>query len=85
MDNGPRAVDDILDKLINNSQNRARSVVHNFVEHVMLDRLRRDVIGEIFYAYITNYFDTEIATEGFTKRLLTSSLFIAWITTDVRQ
>lgn len=49
----------------------------------MLDLFRKGVIGATLDAHITNYFNIDVVANKFSKRFLTSSLFISPITTFV--
>lgn len=66
-----------------NSQSGIRSVVYDVDEQLMLDLLRKDVIGEKLDRHIAKFFDTEAATDGLSKKLMTSSSFMAPIATFV--
>lgn len=52
------ALDEALPIALHNTQSEVRSVVYNRVEQIMLDLLRKAVIGEILDAHIMNYFNT---------------------------
>lgn len=67
---------EVLRKTFHNTQNGVRSEGHNFVEQVMLDLLLKHVIRETLFAHIAKFVDTDEASEGLSKRELTSSCFM---------
>lgn len=75
--------EDILSNSFYNVQNGIWSVMYELVEHVMLELLCKDVIGEKFHAQIAKFFDTDVAVEVLSKWMLTFRLSIAPITTFV--
>lgn len=62
-----------------NAQSGVQSVLYNFVEQVLLDLLRKEVIEETLDAHVTTFFDTDEAAKGLSKRLLASTFFMALI------
>lgn len=77
-------LDDIFWKSLHNAQSGTRSVVYNFVDRAMLDLLRKDIIGETLDARIAKIFDTKAAADKFSKKLFTSTSFVARIGTFLR-
>lgn len=71
--------------LYNEAQTDIRSVFDSVVEQVMWDLKPKDVIGETLDAHIANFFDTNAAAEGLSKRLLASSPFMVPIATFMRR
>lgn len=67
------ALDDVLRKMLHNTQRGVQSIIYNFVEQVVLDLLLKDVIGKSLNAHTLKSFDTDASAEGLRKRLLTSS------------
>lgn len=58
------SLENILRESFHNWQSGIRSVVYNVLEQVILDLLRKDVIGETLEAHIGKVFDTDEAAEG---------------------
>lgn len=79
-----KALDEALCKNLHSAQSDVQYVVNNIVEHVMLDLLRKDVIGKNFDAHIAKLFETNEPGEELLKRLLTSTSFITRTATFVR-
>lgn len=69
-------LNNILRTSFHNAQSSIRSVVYNVFEPAMLNLLGQDVIDETLDAQIAKFFDTDAATEGLSKRLLTWSSFM---------
>lgn len=78
------SLDDIPRTSLPNWQGRIGYVVYILVELVMLDLLRKEVIGDMLDSHTANYFKTDIGPDKQSKRLLTSRLFRAQIVTFVR-
>lgn len=78
-------LDEVLHKMLRNTQHRVRYTVYNVVYYNVLDLPRRDVIEENLHALIKMYFDTEAGAKELLNNLLTSSSFRAPITTFVRR
>lgn len=79
------ALDDVLCKTLHNTQSGVRYAVYTVVEQVMLDLLRKDVIGGKSDTHSAKFFDMDQAIKRFSKRLGTSTSFIAPIATLVRR
>lgn len=77
------SLDDIPCTSYCNAQSGIRSVVYRVLEQVMLDLLRKDVIEETMDAHIAKVLNTYAAADEISEKLLTSSSFIAPITTFV--
>lgn len=71
------ALDGVLHKTFHNTQSGVRSVIYNIVEQVLLDLLHEDDTKETLDAHITNLFSTCEARAGLSKKLLTSTTFMA--------
>lgn len=78
-------MDDTLYLSYHKAQSGIRSVLYNVMEQEILDLLRKKVIGETLNAGIAKFFDTDAAPVRLSKKLLTSSSFMALITTFVRR
>lgn len=79
------ALDDVLRRTLYDAQSGVWSVVYKVPDQVTLDLLRKDVIRETPGAHIANYFDTDAAAEGLSKRMLTASSLMGPIATFVRR
>lgn len=62
-----KLLSDIPRMSFHNTQICIQSVVFNVFQQVMLDQLRKYVTGENLDAQIAKIFDTNAATEGFSK------------------
>lgn len=74
-------LNDILAKTIQYAQNGVWSFVYTVVEQGMLDLLFKDIIEERLEAYKATNFDTDVAADKVSERLLPSRLFVtpaAW-------
>lgn len=60
-----KSLDGILGMLYHNAPSGIHTVEWNFVEQVMLDKLRKDVIGEALNAHVTKLFHTDAASDRF--------------------
>lgn len=69
--------DDILRTSYQNAQSGTRYVVYNVVEQVVLDQLRKDIVGKTMDAYIAKYLDTYAAVSRISKKVLPLSSFMA--------
>lgn len=76
---------DILRPMYHNTQNGFRSVLYSLSEHVMLDLLRKDSIGENVNALIAKFSDTDADTDRLSKKFLTSTSSMASRATIVRR
>lgn len=79
------SLDDILQMYLHNGQSDNRPVAYTVVEQIMLRLLSMKVIGGPLDGYIANCFSTDVAVHNLSNRLLTSSPFMAPITTVVRR
>lgn len=79
------ALNEALCRTSHNAQSGVQSVVCKVFEQVMLDSLCEKVIGETLNAHIGKLFDRYEAAEGRSKKLLTSTSFIAPIATFLRR
>lgn len=80
-----KSLEDSLKTSFHNSQSVIRSVVYKVVKQLVWDLLRKDVIGEAIHPHIANVSDTDAASEGLSKMLLTSSSVMPPIATFVRR
>lgn len=77
--------DDILRTSFYKAQSGIRTVVYKAAEQVMLDVLRKDVIGKKLDAHIAKFLDTNAAPKCLSKRLLASSSFMVLNATFARR
>lgn len=77
-------LDDILRLSHHNAQSEIRSAMYNVREQIMLDLLRKEIIGETLGGHVAKLLDTDAAINRLSKELLTSSLFVALIVTFVQ-
>lgn len=77
------SLDDSIRASYHNAQNGICSVVYNVVEKGKLDLLRKELLGKTLDADVSELFDLDAAADRLSKRLLTSSSFIAPIDTFV--
>lgn len=74
-----RASDEVLRDTLRKAQNGFGAFVYNVVELVMMDLLRRDVIGDTLDAHVARFFEKDEAAEGLWKRMFTSTSFMGRI------
>lgn len=79
------ALDDVLRKILSNSQSGVQSIVYNFVWQVMLSLLRRDVIGKRLESHIAKSLHMDEAVRGLSKGLCTAISFLARTAIFVRR
>lgn len=72
-----KSLDDILLSSFRKGQSRIRAVDYNLIEHIMLDFLGKDGIGETLEAHILELSDTCAATEELWRRFLSLNTFKA--------
>lgn len=79
-----QSLDDILHQSYYNDQRGVRLVLYTIGQQVMLDLMRKEIIGEDLDAHISKFFNTDAAAGRLLKNLPTSNSFIAPVATVVR-
>lgn len=74
-------LDDILSPSYHNTQSGIRSLVYCVTDQVMLNLLQRDVVLENLNTHIEKCFATGAASHGISKKLFTTSSYMAPIAT----
>lgn len=77
-------VDDILECANQKARVKARSIVYNVVEQILLDLLSRELMEEILANYIVKYFDTTDTAYRVGQKLLSTNSFMAPIATFIQ-